>query len=232
MRRLVKESEPIGKQALDSGMGPFIASTVLFGLFYTSWVVYQLIFAKHIIRHNSVGLYNAEYRYSLEYGLRWSPRQGLFKDGPIPPLVISKDRECTMYSGNQTCVQLTSVDFVLKQKRFIKDIVTLTLSPQQAVRIPLKYGWNINNVSPLRLVNRDSFPTCKFNGCMLEKRKFTLNAGMYEQAWFKQIFVTVGYTVNVTLINGNFTSNHSQLLVPLLDEYCSAQVLVSELGVL
>ncbi|KAJ9084092.1 hypothetical protein DSO57_1027812 [Entomophthora muscae] len=211
-------------------MGLFIASTALFGLCYATWVVCHLIFAIHTIRHSSVGLYSAEYHYSLEYGLRWSSRQGLFKDGPIPALVISKDRECAVYSGNQTCVQVTSVDFVLKQKRFITD--TEPSSPQHRVYIPLKYGRNINNISPLRLANRGSLPTCTFTGCMLEKRKFTINHGMYKRAWFKQIFVAVNYTVNVTHTNGTSTSNNNLLRVPLFDENCSAQALVSELGVL
>ncbi|KAJ9084091.1 hypothetical protein DSO57_1027811 [Entomophthora muscae] len=78
-------------------------------------------------------------------------------------------------------------------------------------------------------VTMEHLPTCLFNGHQEEERTFTFGKTNYDQAWFRQIFVTVHYTTNLTTFDdttSNSTLTEAKIFAPYFDQDCNAQALV------
>ncbi|KAJ9077273.1 hypothetical protein DSO57_1018346 [Entomophthora muscae] len=203
---------------------------LIFSLFCAAWIFSRFCFNIHTIYHTTSGELNAEYEYALEKGIRWSTRQGYFKEGPLPAMEVSKSRVCQVASDREVCNQVKSTSYLLHPKILVRDVEQHKFSPNtnRQVYLPLKYGLNIN--MPLEnIFAANDPPTCKFKGLFHEKRKFIVKPEMCNKAWYKQVFIIVHYIQNKTLFtNGtsHSTITHRYKQAPLFDRDCNAQALV------
>lgn len=199
----------------------------MFGLFCALWICYYLLTGVRTIRHTTVGELNAQHAYAFEYGIKWSARRGLFKSGDLPTLAIPKGPGCQRTPTQETCVQVTSIAFLLAPKKLLKHIDDFGMHTPSPVYIPLQYGRDFRRMSLLHLITLDDLPTCTFQGGPEERRPFVLEPSNYKWAWFKQIFLLVRYTTTVTLAGtDNATVIRKVLRAPFFDSDCNAQALV------